>query len=364
MSTSADLGLARGPLETGAQSTVMAPQPSYQVNRAASKRRAKRLQSYLSKHVWDPSTRRAWPDFICASKDDCKASAVKRSASFHEAQGHAVGDCYDLWTLAAHPSACSSCRWKLVEARDISASRAVPTGFGIAVACRGRRKTGEEFRNAHMKGVTLALRLALGLPYKDRHGQPLIDHQTERVTFTDGTDAHLFECFAMANLLLCSAVLKDGSQKSLATPVMGENCAEHLVETIRILKPTLVISQGWSLVETLRDSFGVIQPINLTSKCNLADCDLTATGSSGRRSSPDTELEHDQTALFPGNCRSRYYSRTQAGAKARADGLSSTAPTVIGAASDDGDLDQIQVGQLVSGGGVGGVVVRLADAQT
>jgi len=126
-----------------------------------------------------------------------------------------------------------------------------------------------------MKGVTLALRLALGLPYKDRHGQPLIDHQTERVTFTDGTDAHLFECFAMANLLLCSAVLKEGSQKSLATPVMRENCAEHLVETIGILKPTLVISQGWSLVDTLRDSFGDIHQINLNiPKCYLADCDL------------------------------------------------------------------------------------------
>ena len=30
------------------------PQPEYQVNRATSKRRADRLQSYLSEHVWDP----------------------------------------------------------------------------------------------------------------------------------------------------------------------------------------------------------------------------------------------------------------------------------------------------------------------
>ena len=68
--------------------------------------------------------------------------------------------------------------------------------------------------------------------------------------------------------------------------------------------------------------------------------------------------------MFQRNRRSRNQSGAQAGAKARADGLSSTAPTVIGTASDDGDLDQLQVGQLVSGGGLGGVADRVADAQT
>ena len=45
-------------------------------------------------------------------------------------------------------------------------------------------------------------------------------------------------------------------------------------------------------------------------------------------------------------------------------GLSSTAPTVIGAASVDGDLDQIQVSQLVTGGGLDGVADCIADPQT
>ena len=69
-------------------------------------------------------------------------------------------------------------------------------------------------------------------------------------------------------------------------------------------------------------------------------------------------------AVFSGNCRSHTSTGTQAGAETRAGGLSSTAPTVIGPASDDGDLDQLQVGQLVSGGGLGGVADRVADAQT
>jgi len=251
------------------------PQAVFHVDRAMSKRRAKKLQSYLAKHVWDPSTRRAWPDFICASKRDCKASAMNCGASFHEAQGHAVGNCYELRTVGGVPfrvlvvpmEAGGGERYFSVEGRTnrVRRSGRLPWKSG---------KTGEEFRNAHMKGVTLALRLALGLPYADRHGQPLLDHQTERVTFTDGTDAHLFECFAMANLLLCSAVLKEGSQKSLATPVMRKNCAQHLVETIGILKPTLVISQGSGLVATLRGSFGVAHPMSTDLGTNLARCDL------------------------------------------------------------------------------------------
>jgi hypothetical protein len=123
--------------------------------------------------------------------------------------------------------------------------------------------------------LTLALRLALGLPYKYQNGTPLIDHGSERVTFTNGKDAHLFDCFAMANLLLCSAVLKKGSQKSLAPQVMRDNCAHHLVATIGILKPTLVISQGWGLVATLRTNFGDLRPIkHKIDHCVLADCSL------------------------------------------------------------------------------------------
>ena len=215
------------------------PQPVFQVDRAMSKRRAKRLQSYLTKHVWDPSTRRAWPDFICASKRDCKASAVNCGASFHEAQGHAVGECFDLSTAGGVPF-----RVLVVPMESGGGERY----FGVEGRTEKVRESGRlpfQARNPHMKGVTLALRLALGVPYEDRYGNPLIDRETEQVNFTDGTHAHLFECFAMANLLLCSAVKEEGSQKSLATSVMRKNCSRHLMKTVEILRPTLVISQGW-----------------------------------------------------------------------------------------------------------------------
>ena len=44
---------------------------------------------------------------------------------------------------------------------------------------------------------------------------------------------------------------------------------------IGILQPTLVISQGWGLVPTLRESLGDIHDVNLNlDHCVLADCDL------------------------------------------------------------------------------------------
>jgi hypothetical protein len=139
-----------------------------------------------------------------------------------------------------------------------------------------RRIPHEEARNPHMKGVTLALRLALELPYADRHGLPFIDPREEQVNFTDGTSAHLFECFAMANLLLCSAVAKAGGQASRANAVMRKNCVRHLVKTVEILQPTLVISQGWGgLVSTLRANFGVTGTFGHNiPDCILTDCNL------------------------------------------------------------------------------------------
>lgn len=93
--------------------------------------------------------------------------------------------------------------------------------------------------------------------------------KAEYLQFTDGTAAQLFSCFAMTNLLLCSAVAA-GTMSSRSTAVMRANCARHLVETVKILQPTLVISQGKGLDKTLRASLGVTVTVNP----NLADCTL------------------------------------------------------------------------------------------
>ena len=51
---------------------------------------------------------------------------------------------------------------------------------------------------------------------------------------------HLFDCYAMANIRLCSATLA-GTSTSKGTAVMSRNCLRHLAATIAILAPTVVI---------------------------------------------------------------------------------------------------------------------------
>jgi hypothetical protein len=54
-------------------------------------------------------------------------------------------------------------------------------------------------RNPHMRGVTLELRLAFGHSLDE-------DEEGEWITAVDGQRFHVLDAYAMANLLLCSAV--------------------------------------------------------------------------------------------------------------------------------------------------------------
>jgi hypothetical protein len=98
------------------------------------------------------------------------------------------------------------------------------------------QRDGYAGRNQHMKGTTLALRVAFGHP---------VDADIEALE-VGGRSTPLFDCFAMANLLLCSAVDASGGSRSLGTRIaaMRSNCREHLLETIRLIEPTLLITQG------------------------------------------------------------------------------------------------------------------------
>jgi hypothetical protein len=111
-----------------------------------------------------------------------------------------------------------------------------------------------------MRGVTFALLLAFGLP---------VDEDIEHIRFDDGSRAHLFDAYAMTNLLLCSAV-DEGTAKSRSTGIMRKSCSRHLRATIDILQPTLVISQGAGLDKTLWATLGVTQSV----AANVAACDL------------------------------------------------------------------------------------------
>jgi hypothetical protein len=231
-----------------------------------SQQRAQNLQSYYTQHV--AKTRLG--QMVCKSYSACTESADRRGAEFYEAQGHAVGPCFDLSTEDGVPFRVLVVPMEAGGGETFCSIRHRTD----RVLERGGQSIDE--RNSHMKGVTLALRLAFGLPYKDWRGLPFMEPRDEQVNFTNGRHAHLFECYAMANLLLCSAVADAGSQKSLATSIMRQNCIRHLLATIDILQPTLVISQGWGgLFNTLRKNFAVDRRFREDlADCYLAECHL------------------------------------------------------------------------------------------
>lgn len=234
-------------------------QPRYQVDWATSQQRAKDLQSYLTN--WAAKT--TMKEMVCASYTACKESADLRGAEFYEAQGYSVGECYDLSTDDGVPL-----RVLIVpmEAGGGGTYASVAQHRAVPLPCQER--------NPHMKGVTFALQLAFGLP------ATCSDPEGEMLHFTNRKQpAHLFECYAMANSTLCSAVAKAGGKAGRGTPEMRTNCAHHLVETIDILQPTLVISQSWGLVGTLKKSLGDMHPVRL----NLDHCYLADSNSNGNR---------------------------------------------------------------------------------
>ena len=94
-------------------------------------------------------------------------------------------------------------------------------------------------RSKHMGGVTSTLRLLLGRePGLDKEGEQLFP----------GT--HIFDGFALVNYLLCS-VLKErrdpsekGGGKGNSSATMKRKCIRHLMKTLEILEPTVIVVHG------------------------------------------------------------------------------------------------------------------------
>lgn len=226
----------------------------FAVDRVASAARTAALQRYLATHVLDSDGA-----FICSSAHSCKTSAQRRpDTAFLEAQGHSVGPAYDLVTETGRPFRV------LVIPMEVGGSN--PDNHHRTLSQRtddilGAGRKPFRARNPHMKGVTFALRLAFGLPVDDE--------DAEYLQFADGTAAQLFSCFAMANLLMCSAVAT-GTMSSRSTSVMRANCSRHMLATIESLQPTLVISQGAGLDKPLRTAFDVTR----VHTPNLSECEV------------------------------------------------------------------------------------------
>lgn len=205
---------------------------------AATARRIGELDQYMAQHVLSPSG-----EFVCRMLGSCQRSVLSRNrssqagASFTAGQLSHVGHHYDL-LVNGRPAR------TLVIAMETGRARAGVTLKERHAEVMKSASLTFGARNPHMRGVTNALRLAVGRdPGADREGEHLR---------LDGVRApvHLFDAYAMANMRLCSAVVT-GTSKSLGNPTMSRNCTPHMAATIQILEPTLCIVQGVEVYKAL-----------------------------------------------------------------------------------------------------------------
>jgi uracil-DNA glycosylase len=205
----------------------------------ATAKRIDKLGQYMAEHVLGPSGK-----CVCPRLGSCRRSvlggrhaASQPDAAFAAGQLSHVGHHFDL-VVNGVPTR------TLVIAMETGRAREGVTlkeRHAEVMQCAGLAFSA---RNPHMRGVTSALRLAVGRdPGADRDGEHL---RLEGAR----SPVHLFDAYAMANMRLCSAVV-NGTTKSLGNATMSRNCAPHMAATISILEPTLCIVQGVEVYKAL-----------------------------------------------------------------------------------------------------------------
>lgn len=207
----------------------------------ATERRARDLATYMDANVLDQSS------FHCSSERSCRQDALflkngtpRADRSFWEGQMSHVGKFYDTES--------SGIPWRvMVVGMEVGRPQEHITLLERRLQQRGAIDVEFKTRRPHMKGTTSALRLAFGR-------DPGTDYAGEMLTFdNDPTRRHVMECYALANMRLCSAVVT-GTTTSAGTQKMSQNCLRHLEATVRILEPTLVILQGVGIGRTVMAS--------------------------------------------------------------------------------------------------------------
>lgn len=195
------------------------------VDTGATARRRAALQAYFAENVLDGNR------FVCAHEQACRSAAARAGGRFWAGQLSYLGSHYDLIDDGVPLRV-------LIVPMDVGRG---PSGVAMELRAEQiRQRIPQTFRqrNPHMRGVTLALRLAFG--------NSLDEDPAGEFIVTNTGAVHVLDAYAMANLLLCSAVAGRTGTQSLGTklPVMKNNCRPHLHATIRLLEPTLVLSQG------------------------------------------------------------------------------------------------------------------------
>jgi hypothetical protein len=202
--------------------------------------RLHRLRRYMDGNVLGPQ------GFCCSSFAECKAS-IRRDDVFTEGQLSHVGHHYDL-TLDGKPLRIVVVGQEYgvyyAEGSEERASVSIDQRYEIIVGGSGWRSRyyadrHRRPRNPHMRGTTSALRIIFGKGLgADREG--------EFVDTIEGERFHIFDAFALVNVLLCSAH-RPGTSEGRSSPTMQRNCLRHFSSTLEILEPSLVVLQGKNL---------------------------------------------------------------------------------------------------------------------
>ncbi len=200
-------------------------------------RRLHRLRAYMTKEVLAPE------GFCCSNEGQCSAS-IRAGDRFYKGTLSHVGKHYDL-SLGGRPL-----RVVVVGQEDGLYS---PVGDrkreGVSLEERYHRihdLSGLQYRyyadgthparSPHMRGTTSALRILFG------KGEGF-DWEGEFIEAADGERFHVFDAFALVNLLLCSAG-PPSSSRGRSTSTMRLKCLRHFTKTLEILEPTILILQG------------------------------------------------------------------------------------------------------------------------
>jgi hypothetical protein len=224
--------------------------PILRADPAATARRLRALADYMDANVLGPQ------GFCCRFHPQCRGS-TRDSDRFYEGQLSHLGHHYDL-DLDGRPLRVivvgqeNGAPRQGQDPSPISlAKRYEQIHDGSGLELRYRACGGHRARNPHMRGTTSALRIIFGKGLGS-------DWEEEFICDADGEPFHLFDAFALVNVLLCSNFPAD-KNTGASTKTMRRNCLRHFAATMRILQPTLLVLQGEGVQNWIGPVLGLME---------------------------------------------------------------------------------------------------------
>ena len=205
---------------------------SVRTDPSESKRYWNRLEAYCSMHVLKPKSEFSKSGFCCEYGEACRSSVGGKRNSFAAGQLSYVGDGYAV-EIDGRPMRILVVPVQVGEdeVNDMDKRRKQ------VLECRDPSR-----RPPHMCAVVEVLQVLFGL-------EP--GGVVERIN----RNSHVLEAYAMANSVLCSNLSGN------PTGAMLKNCREHLSQTIELLEPTIIVTQGNVPRDTFREAVDRYEPI-------------------------------------------------------------------------------------------------------